>query len=540
MRKRLLNEDGIALVMALGITVVLIIFVASMIGYTTSNSRASQVSTADLLARQYAEAGLNTAYSIMENQTVTTGGNPAAANLLGCNGASGPSDTAGPSNCSVLTAKVVCVTTAGCASGDAGSASVYGYYSGTNPGTWNGVTIPASTWLVTSTGWARNPEGAIDGKTTTATVLIQPLNSGAVAAVWNHVFMTAPLVPNQCSVDFGGNNLMFTSPLYVTGNLCLSGQNTSVQEAVGGQPIDLMVGGKLVLSGSGTSAGISTHYLTSGIVVGGCTTISVSSTTSACGTSTRYYVTGADTFVPTEAPEMTPTQIAAAYNSADPGPAHACATGGLASTAFDNDTTQNGTNTSFELLPAGSTYTCISQNGSSTGQLTWNGTSSTWNGVPAKTLVVNGRVFFDGNLTISSSGTYTGTGAIDAAGTVTFNGNATTLCATNPCNTAAGAWQGSSGNSSMLTLVALASNVTSITFTNNSQTYQGSLWSQPSSTMTFVKNGVTIEGPISIGKFDNSFNNASFIPLPVITNMPVGAPLPPNTGASVGTMVITK
>src|SRR5205085_2196807 len=83
------------------------------------------------------------------------------------------------------------------------------------------------------------------------------------------------------------------------------------------------------------------------------------------------------------------------YNSADPGPAHACATGGLASTAFDNDTTQNGTNTSFELLPAGSTYTCISQNGSSTGQLTWNGTSSTWNGVPAKTLVVNGRVVFD-------------------------------------------------------------------------------------------------------------------------------------------------
>ena len=59
MRKRLLNEDGIALVMALGITVVLIIFVASMIGYTTSNSRASQVSAADLLARQYAEAGFS-------------------------------------------------------------------------------------------------------------------------------------------------------------------------------------------------------------------------------------------------------------------------------------------------------------------------------------------------------------------------------------------------------------------------------------------------------------------------------------------------
>jgi len=45
---------------------------------------------------------------------------------------------------------------------------------------------------------------------------------------------------------------------------------------------------------------------------------------------------------------------------------------------------------------------------------------------------------------------------------------------------------------------------------------------------------------MSIGKFDNSFNNAVFIPLPVIKNMPVGAPLPPNTGATVGSLVITK
>ena len=37
--RRLREEDGIALVMALGITVVLIIFVASMISYTSQNSR---------------------------------------------------------------------------------------------------------------------------------------------------------------------------------------------------------------------------------------------------------------------------------------------------------------------------------------------------------------------------------------------------------------------------------------------------------------------------------------------------------------------
>jgi len=53
MSKRLRQEDGIALVMALGITVVLIIFVASMIDYTSANSRASRLSSSQLTALQY-------------------------------------------------------------------------------------------------------------------------------------------------------------------------------------------------------------------------------------------------------------------------------------------------------------------------------------------------------------------------------------------------------------------------------------------------------------------------------------------------------
>jgi hypothetical protein len=58
--------------------------------------------------------------------------------------------------------------------------------------------------------------------------------------------------------------------------------------------------------------------------------------------------------------------------------------------------------------------------------------------------------------------------------------------------------------------------------------------------MTVVKNGVQIQGPISVGNFDASFHNASFKPLPVIKNMPVGAPVPPNTSASIGALTITK
>jgi Tfp pilus assembly protein PilX len=533
-RARLEQEDGIALVMALGITVVLIIFVASMIDYTSSNSRAARLSSSQLTALQYADAGLNTAYSIIVNQKVTALGNPAAANLLGCSGVGGVADATGPSNCAAPTAKVVCVAATACTSGSAGSAAVYGYYSGTNPTVFNGISVAASTWLIIASGYARNPQGTSVIKTTTATVAISPLNAGAVAAVWNHMFLTSPLTPNVCSVDFGGNNMTITDPIYVIGNMCISGQNTTVQET-SGQPIDLMVGGKLVMSGSGAKVGTdSTHPITSGVAVGGCTTVGVTMATTACDSGGySYWVGSTDTFIPQKAPEMLAADIATDYNNSDPGPKHACAAGGLASTTFDGDGLQNGTNASFELLP-GSSYTCVSQSagGAATGQLSWNNST--------KTLTVNGNVFLDGNLTISQSGTYTGSGVVEAAGTITFNGNGTAFCATSPCNTAVNAWQGTSGSNSMLTLVALKSSATSVIFTDNAQTFQGSIWCQPSSTMTFVKNGVTVEGPISIGSFDASFNNAVFKPLPVIKNMPVGAPIPPNTGASIGSMTITK
>ena len=142
-------------------------------------------------------------------------------------------------------------------------------------------------------------------------------------------------------------------------------------------------------------------------------------------------------------------------------------------------------------------------------------------------------------MTASQSGTYTGTAVIEVAGTFTVNGNGTALCATGPpCDFTN--WQGTSSNTSMLTIAPLAANTTAITFTNNAQTFQGSLWTQPSSSMTFQKNGVTVNGPISVGKLDSTFNNASIKPLPTITNMPIGAPIPPNTGVTIGPLTYVK
>ena len=59
MSRRLRQEDGIALVMALGITVVLVMFVASMISFTSSIQRAARLSSGSVQALQYAESGLN-------------------------------------------------------------------------------------------------------------------------------------------------------------------------------------------------------------------------------------------------------------------------------------------------------------------------------------------------------------------------------------------------------------------------------------------------------------------------------------------------
>jgi len=530
--RRLAEERGFALVIALGVLLVLTIGGTSMIGYTTSNLRSADTSSDRLGAQKYAEAGVNVAYSLL-SQTLSTGANASAANLLGCAGATGPTDIKGPSNCAAPSPRVFCLGGAsGCTAGAAQTVSVYGYFSGTSGGSYMGATVSPSTWLIVARGYAWNPAtGRVISQATRAQVTVKSLGAGDVAAVWNHVFITAPLQPSACALSLAGNSTIITVPLYVTGNMCLgsNGSGTVVEETT--QPIDVQVGGKLIMIGGSTIGADAQHPITSGVVVGGCSTVSVSSPTTPCAL--NYWVRNPETFVVNDAPSFNQTQMANAYATFDPGPKHPCAVGNnpnppFAASVFDNDTAlnlstePNATAPSVELTPNFS-YSCISQSGASVGQLSWDNTT--------KRLTINGSIFFDGNLTISQSGTYAGSAAIDAAGTITFNGNNLSLCATSPCDTSSNAWQGSSGNNSMLTLVALAAGTRAIVFQDNAQTFQGSLWTQPSSAIAFVKNSGVMEGPISVGSIDSVFNNVTFIPLPLIKNMPVGAPLPPNSSA---------
>jgi Tfp pilus assembly protein PilX len=552
MRERLRQEDGIALILALAFTVALSLLVFGMTSYVTSNQHNSQNSNADGVARGYAEAALNVAYSrLIKANTAAGGANPTSPTLLGCtSGANGASNCSAPS--------VLCIGfTSTCPSPytvTTGTGTVYGKFTGTTTGSEAGVTGVSSQWILVATGYARNASGKTDAKTLRATVLISAGGSGAVASVWNHVFMTAPYVAGVCQANFAGNNLVIDVPLYVVGNLCLSGQGVVMKEKAGGQALDLQVGGALSLSGSGSSVGdfttTPTTGITSAVVVGGCTNGAITTTTASCTNgSYRYSAKNVGSYVSQQSPEETDTDMAADYAAFDPGPKHTCLTGvttpgpPLADNVFDYSQAASGepnlsgsgtSGGSFELVP-GSSYSCISKstNGASTGELTWNNGSSTSGGVAAKTLKVNGSIFIDGNLTISQSLTYTGTAVIEVSGTITINGNGTTICAVNTSCVFTN-WQGSSGHNDMLTFVTLKKSAPSITFTNNSQTFQGSLWTQPSGGMTFVKNGVDIQGPMALGSFDATFNNATIEPLPVIKNMPVGAPVPPNVSAQVG------
>jgi Tfp pilus assembly protein PilX len=578
MQGRLLrHEDGFALAFALLAIVVLSIATTSIVTYTTSNQHSANAAGANLTAAGYAESGLNAAYSkiVAANSPTSTLG-PTALNLLGCS----TGGTGGTSDCSSPTYQ--CVSFGGtCPSPytpTAGTAAVYGYYNGsTSPQTFQNVSVPKSTWLLVSTGYARSEAGSggIGGKTTLGEVTITPLSAGAVASVWNHIFLTAPLDPNSCQANFSGNNLALTVPLYVIGNLCLSGANDYIKEASGGQAIDLQVGGKLELTGSNSVGDYSTSPatpITSGVVVGGCNAGPVTATANPCDNgSYKYKVTTKDTFISQDDPELSDNQVATNYSTFDPGPKHTCTAGTtpspLADSAFDSNVATNEgslspltlpdnsgsvtSGTAFELTP-NSSYACISKSGTSVGYLIWNNSTSsiTVSGitVAGKTLAINGSIFFDSNLTISQTMTYSGTGVIMVAGTVKFMTNNMTVCAAGT-SCLFSSWQGTSGNNSMLTLASLAgrrtggvttctSTTTAVTFVGNSQTYQGSLWAPTCSTLSFTGNSATVEGPISIGSLDSTVNNATFKPLPVIKNMPVGAPVPPNTSAQIGPLTI--
>lgn len=222
-RNRLADESGIALVVALGITVVLSISVTTAVYYTSTNARSANVSKDRGTAYFLAEAGINSAMSILSRPT-----NNALDKYALC-----PDATSNPPLPCMHDSTSDSSTTVY----KEGTVSWYGTLS-TNPA------LGTAWWTVTSTGYVRNPTSPTASqlkRTLTATIAVipttsQPLNNPS----WDYIFVRAP---NWSGTALSGCDMTLqqsvnvTSNLYVLGNLCF--QNTSK-----------MSSGKLYVKGS--------------------------------------------------------------------------------------------------------------------------------------------------------------------------------------------------------------------------------------------------------------------------------------------------
>lgn len=517
MRRLLRREDGIALVMALGIMLVITISTVATISYTSAGSRNSRVSSAQLSALALAESGISTASSIINTAT-----NAAVPTLLGCT-ANGNNSTT-PCTDRTLTAP-------------SGTASFHGLYTAGAAG--------AGTWVITSTGDIRNPTGASDTrKTMTATIAITPGGQVNNISLWNYVYSTAPQDPNNpCEVTISGTNVVVDVPIYVTGDLCMTGTNSAIVEntASGGQPVDVHVGGTVSLTGTHASVGTTLKYLTSGLAEGGCKT-TANPTAHGCTTADGWYVTKPDSPVTATAPT---TDFPSRYLDASPGPSHTCTSALTPSPnlmtstpkAFDNNPpTMDGTNTSFELTPTSTSYNCVT----SSGTLNWDKTK--------QLLTVSGTIFFDGNVTISNSGAmYLGKATIYVNGTLSLSGNVNaSFHAACPATPPTGTYHQCAfsdvkkewdPNTTMIIFVSNKANGTAVDLSGTKNDFQGGIECSSTSTVDLTGTDTKVEGPIICGKL-TWFTNTRLLPLPAIaiTNVPNGAP---NWPATIGPPTIT-
>jgi len=214
LRRLLRRQDGITLVMAVGILGVLTVSGTTLIYYSSTNARSVSYSTTNSKAYDLAEAGINEMMAILSKPQ----NNALKTNLL-------PSTTSTYSDGTV---------------------------------TWSGTLNEATqTWSLTATGTIANPTGATASnvrRTLTAQVPVtpsfaQPLNNPA----WNYVFATRTGDPSGCDLTLN-NNVSGGSRLYISGNLCLN-NNVSVTSN------PLVVKGKLQLNNN-AAVGASTSLAT--------------------------------------------------------------------------------------------------------------------------------------------------------------------------------------------------------------------------------------------------------------------------------------
>jgi len=475
--------------MALGIMVFFSTVTATAILVTQSTQSTVWNSNAAVDAAAAAEAGVNAAMATLEK------GNPADTTLL-----TTPVTTSFGNGSSV---------------------------------TWSGTfSSSTSKWTITSTGTAPATTGGGSAVTRNAiaTVFVHAGTGQTNAAAWNFAMSRGTSNATTCDMTLA-NSTNMQAPLYVEGNLCLI-QSSKISQGV--DPVNLTVKGKLAPE-NGNTIGTSVAPITEADIGGGCTS-NITTAAHACSTTDKVYAT---TLNNTASTLIIPTaDYTSAYANANPGPNHPCTTSSGSPPVWDNDSTldltghPNGSeypsSSPFNLTPA-SSYTCEAKDGSGNiiGQLDWN--------VSTKTLTVSGETYIDGSVTVgnSSANHVVGSGSLYLTGAFTITGSAK-LCSVmsgNNCD-----FTNWNPNNALFMIVAHGDDGTGSGFNIvSSGWFEGAVYTTKTCTLG---SSAQFEGPI-IGNPISLSSSTQMKPLPPINSVPIGAPIPTNTSATVDPPVFT-
>lgn len=360
------RQEGLSLIMAVGVLGVLSLAGISVVHYSTANARTSEFSKDNASAYDLAEAGINEMMAVLSH----------------------------PDN-NALNEVLLPETT-------------HEYGSGTV--TWSGTFNKASAvWSLTSIGRIKNPTGPGSADVTrklTAQVPVtpstaQPLNNPS----WNYIMSTA--TGSECDMSIV-NSVEVKTNLYVFGNLCLFNQ----AKVLAGEtnPTIFVVNGKLTQYTSNNTAGRSDAPISEVTIAGGCEW-NRGTVYDECvkepEAPTRVFATAFHTEPATlVAPQ---SDWEAHYLNAAPGPYFPCTASSGAPPVWDSPvapvsaseseklTYRDNNRPVFNLL-SNSAYSCSVAGG---GSIDWNPST--------KVLTVSGTLYYDGDLKIEppTGGTWT-------------------------------------------------------------------------------------------------------------------------------------
>ena len=373
MRRKLENESGIALVMAIGILAVLMITGSSVVYYASTNARSAEHSVDGSKALNLGEAGMNYARAILWNASDPT------------------SSTALPSS-----------ATPGTLSLEGGTVTYWGTYDSAT-----------KLWTLSGKGTFTNPTGgtAPISRTVSSQVLVSSTNG--LDPAWGYLFA------DTTSCTLLQNNLTIDAPIYVRGDLCMKNSALITAELV-------QVRGRVQIENT-ASIGTAATPVPQVFVGGGCRYPWSGSYVTPCGSSQRVY----RTIFSSTVPDLTkpPVDLASWYANAKPGPMSPTCTTGSFPGQFDNDTTLNRSNGTQYIIP-NTGYDCQVKDGSGNllGRLAYTP------GTPG-TLLIEGVVFFDGKLELQGNRdvVYVGRGTIYATDVITIQ-NHVRLCGVTACD----------------------------------------------------------------------------------------------------------